>query len=153
MGYYRLAKYGDCKVLAPNLRQADKDEVWASHGLGPLEALQFSFLLSEEANTIISDNEDIIGMFGVTKHGDIGIPWLLMSDDIYQPSHVRQFVPTSKKWVNQVQERYKILVNYVAQDNDKAIKWLRLLGFTFISLEENYGVNPKPFYEFVRIRS
>jgi hypothetical protein len=153
MGYYRLAKYGDCKVLAPNLRQADKDEVWASHGLGPLEALQFSFLLSEEANTIISDNEDIIGMFGVTKHGDIGIPWLLMSDDIYQPSHVRQFVPTSKKWVKEVQERYKILVNYVAQDNDKAIKWLRLLGFTFISLEPNYGVNPKPFYEFVRIRS
>lgn len=153
MGYYRLAKYGDCKVLAPNLRQADKDEVWASHGLLPLQALQFSFLLSEEANTIISDNEDIIGMFGVTKHGDIGIPWLLMSDDIYQPSHVRQFVPTSKKWVKQVQERYKILVNYVAQDNDKAIKWLRLLGFTFISLEENYGVNPKPFYEFVRIRS
>ena len=153
MGYYRLAKYGDCKVLAPTLRQADKDEVWASHGLLPLQALQFSFLLSEEANTIISDNEDIIGMFGVTKHGDIGIPWLLMSDDIYQPSHVRQFVPTSKKWVKQVQERYKILVNYVAQDNDKAIKWLRLLGFTFISLEENYGVNPKPFYEFVRIRS
>lgn len=153
MGYYRLAKYGDCKVLAPNLRQADKDEVWASHGLGPLEALQFSFLLSEEANTIISDNEDIIGMFGVTKHGDIGIPWLLMSDDIYQPSHVRQFVPTSKKWVKEVQERYKILVNYVAKDNDKAIKWLRLLGFTFISLEPNYGVNPKPFYEFVRIRS
>ena len=153
MGYYRLAKYGDCKVLAPNLRQADKDEVWASHGLLPLQALQFSFLLSEEANTIISDNEDIIGMFGVTKHGDIGIPWLLMSDDIDQPSHVRQFVPTSKKWVKQVQERYKILVNYVAQDNDKAIKWLRLLGFTFISLEENYGVNPKPFYEFVRIRS
>lgn len=153
MGYYRPAKYGDCKVLAPNLREEDKSEVWASHGLKPLEALQFSFILSEECNTIISDNEDIIGMFGVTNFGDVGVPWLLMSDEIYKPSHAKQFVPQSKKWVSEVQKRYKLLVNYVAQENDKAIKWLRLLGFTFISLEPNFGVNPKPFYEFVRIRS
>ena len=154
MGYYRLAKFGDCKVLAPNLRQADKDEVWASHGQKPLQALKISFLLSEECNTIIGDNEDIIGMFGVTRHGKkIGIPWLLMSEEIYKPSHVKQFIPQSIEWVKKVQERYDILVNYVAQDNTKAIRWLRLLGFTFISLEPNYGVNPKPFYEFVRIRS
>lgn len=92
-------------------------------------------------------------MFGVCndKNG-IGTPWLLMSDEIYNRSHARQFVPESKRWVNSIQERYKVLVNFVDKDNDRAIKWLRLLGFTFISLHENYGVNPKPFYEFVRIK-
>lgn len=153
MGYHRPSKYGDCKVLAPKLRDEDKTEVWASHGLEPLPALQFSFLSSEEARTIIGDNKDIIGMFGVCndKNG-IGTPWLLMSDEIYNRSHARQFVPESKRWVNSIQERYKVLVNFVDKDNDRAIKWLRLLGFTFISLHENYGVNPKPFYEFVRIK-
>ena len=153
MGYHRPSKYGDCKVLAPKLRDEDKAEVWASHGLEPLPALQFSFLSSEEARTIIGDNEDIIGMFGVCndKNG-IGTPWLLMSDEIYNRSHARQFVPESKRWVNSIPERYKVLVNFIAKENDRAIKWLRLLGFTFISLHENYGVNPKPFYEFVRIK-
>jgi len=152
MGYYRPSKYGDCKVLAPTLREEDKQEVWSSHGLTPLQALQMSFLLSEEANTIIGDNEDIIGMFGVTNQGDIGIPWLLMSDAIYNRSHARQFIPQSREWVERVQERYKVLINFVAQTNEKAIKWLRVLGFTFISLEPKYGVNPQPFYQFVRIR-
>ena len=153
MGYYRPSKYGDCKVLAPNLRQEDKTEVWASHGLEPLTALRFSFLASEECNTIIGDNEDIIGMFGVTKHDEtIGVPWLLMSDEIYNRSLARQFVPESKRWVKELNNRYKILVNFIDIDNEKAIKWLRLIGFTFISIDPHYGVNPKPFYEFVRIK-
>tara|TARA_R100001460_G_scaffold3427_5_gene10428 strand:- start:10006 stop:10467 length:462 start_codon:yes stop_codon:yes gene_type:complete len=153
MAYYRPSKYGDCKVLAPNLRYSDKREVWASHGLRPLKALQFSFLLSQECNTIISNKEDIIGMFGVNNMGNIGVPWMLASNGLYEPSTVRKFVKVSREWVSKTQNRYPILVNYVAKENQKTIKWLRFLGFTFTNLIENYGVNPQPFYEFIRIRS
>jgi hypothetical protein len=153
MAYHRPSKYGDCKYLAPNLREEDKAEVWASHGFDPLSALRFSFLASEECNTIIGDKQDIIGMFGVTKHTEtIGVPWLLMSDEIYNRSVARQFVPESKRWVKEINNRYPILVNFIDVDNTRAIKWLRLIGFTFIRLDPEYGVNPKPFYEFVRIK-
>lgn len=153
MAYYRPAKFGDCKVLAPNLRDTDKREVWASNGLSPLAALQFSFVLSEECNTIIDDNEDIIGMFGVTNCGTLGVPWLLMADESTTLGFNKEFVMQNREWVNRVQERYPMLANLVSQENTRAIKWLRLLGFKFIALRENYGVNPQPFYEFVRIRS
>lgn len=153
MGHYRPSKYGDCKVLAPKLRKEDKAEVWASHGLNPLSALRFSFLASEQCNTIIGDNKDIIGMFGVTKHDEtVGVPWLLMSNEIYNRSVARQFVPQSKLWVKEINSQYPVLVNFIDVDNEKSIKWLRLLGFTFIKLHPEYGVNPKPFYEFVRIK-
>jgi hypothetical protein len=153
MAYYRPSKFGDCKVLAPNLRDSDKREVWASHGLEPLKALQFSFLLSEECNTIISDKQDIIGMFGVNNMGNIGVPWMLASDGLYEPSTARKFIKESKEWVNNTQGKYSVLVNYVAKDNHKTLKWLKFLGFTFINLHKKYGVNPQPFYEFIRIRS
>lgn len=154
MGYFRPAQFGDCAKLAPNLREKDKEEIWASHGMLPDPALRFSFLFSTECNSIIDDNEDIIGMFGVTKEGNYGVPWLLMSDGIYEkPRYSRQFLAGSKKWVNKIQEQFPLLTNFVAEDNEAAIKWLKLLGFKFIARHERYGVNPKPFYNFVRIRS
>lgn len=154
MGYFKTAKFGDCEKLAPIIRETDKQEVWASHGLEPLQALKMAFVSSEEVNSIVDDKEDIIGMFGVARQGDIGSPWLILSDGIYEkPAYTRQFFKGSIEWVKRIQENYPLLTNYVAEDNEAAIKWLKLLGFKFISYHPNYGVNPKPFYNFVRIRS
>jgi len=46
---------------------------------------------------------------------------------------------------------YKVLYNFVYAENHSAIKWLKALGFTFIKYHEEYGMQGKPFYEFLRI--
>lgn len=153
MAYYRPSVYEDCKVLAPRLRDVDLREVQASSGSNGFQSLAYSYWASYECNTIISDKEDIIGMFGVARATDTqGFPWLLMSDGIYEKGFARQFIPQAQEWVNRMQDETPILNNWVSEDNRVAIRWLKSLGFSFINKIEEFGVGKKPFYEFVRIR-
>ena len=151
--HYRPAVAGDEQILAPKLRQQDVDEVKASSGLDPLEALQISCLLSVDCNAIIAGDGELIGLFGVTKTPDpfVGCPWLLASDRL--PEIRKEFLPQSYEWVQRINKQFPVLRNYVDKRNTKAIRWLKYLGFQFIDLVEDYGVGKKPFYEFVRIEA
>lgn len=153
IAHYRPAEAGDMAVLAPKLRKQDVDEVMASSGLEPLEALTLSFEISEETNSIISDDGEVIGMFGVSKTDDplVGCPWLLASDRL--PEVRKKFLPQSYEWVKEVNKRYPLLFNCVDTRNTKAIRWLKYLGFTFVEHIEEFGVGRIPFYAFVRIEA
>lgn len=153
MAHYRPSCLEDINRLAPDVRQADRDEIMASHGLEPLPAIAFCMGSSEECNTMIDDNKDIIGIFGVANFKNIGVPWMLSSERIYQKKIARQFLIQSKQWIDSTMLRYSVLTNYVSQENTKAIKWLKYLGFSFVRLDEQHGVGKKPFYEFIKIRS
>lgn len=151
MAHYRTATLADCIKLAPNLREADKEELLLSSGEEPLEALIMSLQVSEECNAIINDEGEIVGLFGVaTVDEDLGSPWLLGSEGIKDIA--LEFIAGSHDWVNQVQERYSVLFNYVHAKNEVAINWLKKLGFRFIQKIEKFGAGEAPFYEFVRIK-
>jgi len=149
MIHYRLSKHSDCQELAPNLRQADKDEVLASNGLSPLEALQASYEVSQDCYTITDREGKTIGMFGVADNGVFSSPWMLASDGIL--SIQKAFLRQGKEWVEDIAQKNPVLINYVHRDNDKAIRWLKFLGFTFTTLVPEYGVGKGPFYQFVRV--
>lgn len=149
MAYYRPAEGKDISLLAPHIRTQDRTEIWHSHGMTPEEGLSFSLERAVEAHSIISDEGNVIGMFGVgevTPH--IGVPWLLASDELQL--YFRQFLPESLKWVEKVNDRYDLLFNYVYAGNTVSIKWLKWLGFSFIQKIEDWGVHPAPFIEFAR---
>lgn len=150
MAYYRTAKPEDCEALADRLREQDKQELWDAGHLKPLEALTESFEVSSDCFAIIDDKEEIVGLFGVADHGDIGVPWLLGSEGLKRTA--RPFLKQGKMIVQNWSQRFPTLVNYVAQENTVAIVWLSWLGFQFTQLIPDYGVEKKPFYEFVRIR-
>lgn len=149
--YYAPSKKDEVYELAPKLRQQDKDEVWASSGATPEEALLVSFESSDEVNTIYAPDGEAIGMFGVadTPDPNMGVPWLLASPRL--PEISREFIPQSIEWVKRMNKKYPLLVNYVDQRNTVSIRWLRMLGFVFIHDFKEFGVGKKPFYEFVRI--
>lgn len=151
--YYRTSELEDVYVLAPKLRKQDINEIEASSGFLPMEALSYSFHSGGESNTIIAPDGEVIGMFGVSPTLDplVGVPWLLASPRL--PEVSKEFIPQSLEWVKQKNEEYPLLFNAVDVRNTVAIRWLRYLGFTFIQRIEEYGVGKKPFYEFVRIRN
>ena len=153
MAHYRPSTINDCYALAPKMCKQDQREVMASGGHTPLEALLKSFEASYECNSIINDDGDMIGMFGVAKHPLMpelyGIPWLLSDGTIHTIR--RDFLTLSKQWIEKVSNRHRILFNYSDCRNSKAHGWLMWLGFKFINKVENFGKGEKPFYLFVRI--
>jgi len=136
----------DAFRLAPVLRQADREEVMAASGKGPLEALQIGFRESLAPYTIL-DDDGPIAMFGVTRVASgVGAPWLLGSDGIV--THWREFARRSRAEMERVARPWARLTNYVADANTLHRRWLEWLGADFIELDPHYGVGRQPFWRF-----
>ena len=135
----------DIDYLAPRLRFEDKREILDSTGLNPYQALRECFTCSEISLTIVDTKNIPVGIFGVSEDGAI---WLLATPEI---KRIRfSFLRESRKVVNLLNKKYKILWNYVDCRNDLHLRWLKWCGFSFLR-KINYGVNQKPFYEFIKI--
>jgi len=121
------------------MRQADRDEVMASSGSSPREALEFSLAKSSEAYTVMIGGRPEV-MFGV---GDlnilagVGAPWLLGTDAV--EDHAREFLRGSIEWRNQLLSRYPTLRNFVDARNTASVRWLRWLGFKLFDPVEMGG--------------
>ena len=143
--HFRLATIKDLKYLAPRLRFEDKREILDSTGLNPYQALSECFNCSEISLTIVDTKNIPVGMFGVSEDGAI---WLLATPDI---KRIRfSFLRESRKVVNLLNHKYKILWNFVDCRNELHLRWLKWCGFKFLR-KINYGVNQKPFYEFIKL--
>lgn len=115
--------------IAPRMRQADKDEVLASSGREPLEALLYSIKHSDEAFTGMADGVPEI-MFGVGTINllyQVGAPWLLGTDAVQ--THYRPFLKSSMLWKSHLMSRYNELHNMVDDRNKVSKRWLKWLGF------------------------
>jgi hypothetical protein len=134
MAYVKLgATLKDCEELAPILREEDLKECRAIHteDLTALKALEQAVKASVKTFAVIGDQETCIAIFGVGEfnEGVGGCPWMLSSDELFD-NHSREFRKQCKGFAMELAKGYKWLMNYVATDNKKAIKWLTWLGFT-----------------------
>jgi hypothetical protein len=145
--YVRPAVLADVLELAPKMRTADREEIRASNGKSPLEALVIPFTYKKSRNyTIVGTaNEGVMGMFGVTptKDSEYGVAWLLSSEDLFK--HTKQFIKECPYWVSQMSEGYTYIYNWVDRRNWKSLKWLQFLGFEPKEEMKNYGVGKLPF--------
>lgn len=145
---YRKAIEADIAILAPNIREHDRHEIYCSHGVTPLEALTISFSNSAECWTIEDHNGSILGMFGVTKHTGIdAVPWLLATEALQKKENQRSFITQGKDWITGIKVRYERLSNRVHAENKISIRWLRSLGFSFDE-EAIWGYRPSRFIRF-----
>jgi len=149
MGHLRKATFKDLKYVAKNLREIDKVEAFYQTGQEPLQALQFTYICSKVNMAIADDNDAPIGLCGVVKGGVI---WMVGTDSLFENKKYRiQLIRKGREWVDNLLKSYKVLYNFVYAENHSAIKWLKALGFTFIKYHKEYGMQGKPFYEFLRI--
>ena len=149
MGHLRKANLEDLKYVAKHMREMDKLEAFYQSGQEPRQALQLSYMCSNINMAIADENDQPIGLCGVVQGGVI---WMVATDKLFENKKYKiQLIRKGRKWVDNLLKNYKILYNFVYAENDSAIKWLKALGFTFIQYHEHYGMQGKPFYEFLRI--
>jgi hypothetical protein len=150
MGYTRPATPSDTQELAELMRIEDRNEVYARYGVPPIVVLETGLLQSDPALTIVGDDDELVGMAGVCPEiADVGLVWMLGTDRLkqYRMQFLRKCIPLVQEW----QERYPVLYNYVDERNTLHINWLRWLGFSFIKRHPKFGVEQIPFLEFVRL--
>ena len=150
--YVRPATIKDALQLAPKVRIADREEIRASDGKSPLEALVVPFSVDKSKNyTIVGNlNEGVIGMFGAcpTKDPAYGVAWLISSEDLFK--HTKQFMKECPYWISQMGNGYEYLYNWIDRRNWKSMKWLQFLGFEPKDEMKQYGVGKLPFLLMVK---
>ena len=150
--YLRETTIDDIAFLAPNLRQADKNECQAATGRKPYDVMADGLKWGDKTLTMVAPTGIPVGLLGVGRSmiEDAGNIWLTATDDIekYQMTFLRH----SKRVLHELQQDYLVLHNFVDARNSLHIKWLKWMGFSFINKFENFGVEQRPFFEFVRIK-
>lgn len=128
--------------IASIVRQADVNEIWAQSCTTVRDALKVAI----EAATIarVGRADGVPGViYGVVDHGEYGGQiWLIGTKLIEQ--HRRGFLEKSQSELEDFQQTYDRLWNFVDVRNRLALRWLAWLGFT-IDPPQPYGVFGKPF--------
>jgi hypothetical protein len=142
MSYVRDSKFSDIYHIAANMRKEDIQEIEASSGLKPLEALINGWELSIHQKTICGDNNEPIAMFGIVLPN---VVWMLATDKL---SEIKiYFLKRCRDYIENLQLTYPLLTNYVDERNTVHIKWLKFCGFKFY---ETININGYNFIRFER---
>lgn len=143
MVYVRQSVLADAIELAPNLRQADLDELSALRTNDPLFALIAPFTdQNAQTYSIVGDQNEVVGIFGVNEFGAV---WMLSSDLLYE-RYKKEFIRQAKHWIDVLHAPHEFIYNYVDQRNTVSISWLRHCGFTVSKTSYPYGLNDEPFH-------
>ncbi|WP_338506408.1 hypothetical protein VRB95_11030 [Erwinia aphidicola] len=133
--------------LLPHVRQADKDEFWATAMMTADQVLQYGLKHSTGCWTGLADGA-VVTIFGVTPASLLtgyGTPWLVASDRLDQYS--RAFIRHSRPLLAAMLTRFPRMENYVDARNTAAKQWLHWMGFT-IHDPEPAGPFELPFHKF-----
>lgn len=141
----------DVDLIAWNMRECDRREIWASHRSLPHDALTEGWRLSTLVRVGTVDDRAVC-MFGVTARSALsttGTPWMLATQELERVQ--RPFLRLSLPVVELMQDEYPKLENYVDARNDRTIRWLKWLGFK-LAPSAPFGVSRLPFHRFTRSR-
>ena len=150
-----VAKQGSCTIveaneshiplIAPYIRREEVLEV-ASLNSTIQDAL-LRGLEQDDCTLTVKDKYDVpYAMFGVGQLGNQAYIWMLSTDAV--KDNMFDFVRYSRKWIQLLTKPYKTTYNFVHQDNNLSVKWLKFCGAKFIRKVE---INNQPFLEFIFI--
>jgi ribosomal protein S18 acetylase RimI-like enzyme len=135
--------------IAAGMREWDRRET-AAFGRTPERALQLGLKASVDCMTALDDGEPV-AMLGLVPKNVLegeGCPWMLGTDAIY--ANPRATLVLSRQMVERWADSTPRLVNLIAAGNDRAIRYLRRLGFTVG--EERLDIGGTDFVMFTRER-
>lgn len=127
--FVREAKVMDVVLLADDIREEDRKEIWHIARKTPQQAFMDGYHHSDTP-FVIEYMGKPIAMFGVSGFkGDRGFPWMLGTNGINRIK--KQFLRECRDHVEIMHQNYPILGNVVWSKNKTHIDWLKWLGFVF----------------------
>jgi hypothetical protein len=114
--------------VAARMRRADADEVFASSGNTPLEALRQSVAMSDPAHVITYQGRPLAIGGLVLVDSLRGCPWQLCTEDSVR--HGKGILRLGRQGLNHWLTRRPVLFNFADARNHESLTWLRWLGFT-----------------------
>lgn len=126
----RYSVPADVPPIVADARPADVIE-FAALGYSVERAMVHGMEVSDWTGTCLIDEVPVC-MFGVAAVdilAGMGQPWLVTSNAVAR--HERMFLRRCRAVVDAMLRSYPRLTNIVHDDNVRAIKWLRWLGFEF----------------------
>jgi len=129
----------DCKALSPRLRAADVTELHLAKASAPETSLLKSLENSKKAISVLDNNNVVQMMFGVgwgfTPR--VGLVWLLSSDWVLtNQQSIARFTKPLTKWLLL---DHDVILNYVHDENEVSMRWLKWQGFIPLRRDPNYG--------------
>jgi hypothetical protein len=116
----------------------------------PAVALQAGCAASEPGYAVTDEAGKVLAVFGVVPcpgRTDIGTIWMMGSDDL--AGRRVAFLRSSRSWLKVLQQKYRVLGNFVDQRNQMHIQWLRWMGFQVSGDAVFRGtVESRPFLKF-----
>jgi hypothetical protein len=152
----RDATLEDAKFIGANLRECDRREIDALTGVSPMSAVCDSYSATKTGRGFcrVGTVDDVpVVILGVTQASDdIGIPWMMATDGLYVPEAIRHMKHVGNEIVQEMQVRFKKLINVIDARNTVSITWLKSLGFVFVGKMEKFGFKQLPFWIFQKER-
>jgi hypothetical protein len=115
--------------IASHLRQADLNELHASMGQPPLEALSKSVRISAEAYTLMWDRLPVALMGHLPSSREYGIVWMMGTDRIKDCA--LPFARGCKEFLDRFAHQYPYVCNIAHTKNTLHLRWLAWMGCEF----------------------
>lgn len=123
----------DIQYLAANMRQCDIDEILATHGQTPIDAIRQSIANSPADFVYAAHVDGVLACMGGAAVdsllSDTCRPWLLGTTSLRR--YNKSFTRGGRRVVRMMLNRWRILTNIVDARNAVSIRWLGALGFVF----------------------
>lgn len=147
---YRQALAEDILVIAPEMKQIDRNELALWSGMDPFGGLGLSFAMSVRRWTMLVDGRPL-GMGGVTHSGKAGVgtAWLL-SREIPRVARTPLMKFMMRDWLPAMHGVFPVLGNFVDSRNAETIRWLERCGFEKKFETTRMGMLPWPFHRMER---
>ena len=151
IGDLTLVKSLACDIppIAENIREDDAYEC-SLFSMSPYEALLEGFTEEDSRSYTLLNKGIPIGMMGVVRENDdIGRVWFLATDDVYK--EYRKFLRKCPEVIDVLQGDFRVIFNYVPEENKKTMRWLIWCGFLF-DINNKYLHGSSRFMKFFRCK-
>jgi len=119
--------------LSENIRDADKEEVIAKTGKQDFKkVIVQGWLMADTCKTVLVDNK-VAFVYGIVEsdHKDIGSPFMLATPLI---SKIKiPLIKNCRQRVYEMEQKYKMLFNYIDSRNDLHLRFIKWCGFEIIN--------------------
>lgn len=135
----------DVYFISENMRDADRNEIWAASHESPFQSLSNGLINSDPCFTAKADGIPF-AMFGVNRFSKgLGVIWLLGTESV--KTNYRNFLKLSIVALEYLLDEYPRMFNFVDARHKESIRWLEWLGAR-ICKPEPFGEDQLPFHYF-----